>query len=103
MHFFHRLSQGFRAVYQEIPNPLDRIEDIGPCSFELTGDQVFLGSENITQERKLHSMTHDVPIDCVWTVRVQENHKIYAQFGKYELKYPNDCHTNYIEASLNRS
>ncbi len=90
---------GFKAVYTFIENPLDDIPDIGPCTFETGGlTQEFIGSDNITEDRKQHSLTYDTPIDCLWTITAEEDFKVYIQFGdNYELEHPNDCHLNYIQ------
>ena len=57
----------------------------------------FLGTANITQDRKDHSLQYDTPVDCVWTIRAEIGFQIYIQFMEYELEHPNDCHTNYIQ------
>ena len=60
----------------------------------------FIGSANISQDRIDHSMMYDTPIDCVWTIRVELNFKVYLQFPEYELQEPNDCNINYIQVNL---
>jgi hypothetical protein len=88
---------GFKAVYSFIENPLDHMPDIGKCAFEAGGFEDFIGSMNITDDRKKHSREYDVPIDCVWTLRVEDSFRLYIQFTKFELTHPNDCHLNYIQ------
>lgn len=88
---------GFRAEYSFIENPLEFMPDIGKCEFEAGDFQDFIGSDNISHSRIEHSIVYDAPIDCVWTIQVDEGYKLYLQFTKYELKHPNDCHLNYLQ------
>jgi len=88
---------GFRAVYNFIPNPLESIPFISKCEFEIGGITNYIGSSNISEEHKLHSRTHGVPLDCTWIVRAEEGKKIYLQFTEYELQMPNDCNYNFIQ------
>jgi hypothetical protein len=88
---------GFKAAYTFIENPLNNVPDIEKCTFKAGGFQDFIGTANISADRFNHSLTYDVPIDCVWTIRAQKNFKIYLQFPEYELVHPNDCHLNYIQ------
>ena len=84
-------------MYTFIPNPLSNLPDIGKCTFETSGNQNFIGTANITEDRIQHSKDFDIPIDCVWSIRADKGYKIYLQFPEYQLDHPNDCHTNYIQ------
>lgn len=59
--------------------------------------QDIIGTDNITEARKEHSQLYGSPIDCVWTIRVPEEHQVFLQFPDYKLSLPNDCHQNYIQ------
>ena len=73
--------------------------DLGDCSFEANGHQTFIGSDNITMDRLEHSLTHDQPIDCVWTLQASDKKTHYIQFPVYALAHPNNCHLNFLEVS----
>ena len=90
---------GFKAVYTFIQNPMDNLPDIGKCTFEIGGHESFIGSANISQDRIDHSLAYDTPIDCVWTIRTDEDLGIYIQFSEYKLQTPNDCNSNFIQVS----
>ena len=95
--FFHLNGTPTDCVHMAVTGLLDHMPDIGKCEFEAGDFQDFVGSANISDDRRSHSLTYDVPIDCVWTLRVEEAFKMYIQFNQYELKHPNDCHLNYIQ------
>jgi len=88
---------GFRAVYEFIPNPLESIPFISKCEFEIGGATDYIGSSNISEEHVSHATSHGVPLDCTWIIRAEENKKIYLQFTQYELQMPNDCNYNFIQ------
>lgn len=92
--------RGFKVVYSFIENPLGNLPDMGKCAFEGGGFQEFVGSSNITDVRRQHSLRYDVPVDCVWTIKVEESFKLYIQFMDYDLEHPNDCHLNFIQVRL---
>ena len=91
---------GFKAVYTFIQNPMDNLPDIGKCTFEIGGHESFIGSANISQDRIDHSKAYDTPIDCVWTIRTDEDLGIYIQFPEYKLQTPNDCNSNFIQVRI---
>ena len=76
---------------------MDNLPDIGKCTFEIGGHESFIGSANISQDRIDHSKAYDTPIDCVWTIRTDEDLGIYIQFPEYKLQTPNDCNSNFIQ------
>ena len=78
---------------------MDNLPDIGKCTFEIGGHESFIGSANISQDRIEHSLAYDTPIDCVWTIRTDEDLGIYIQFTEYKLQTPNDCNSNFIQVN----
>ena len=72
---------------------------MGKCSFEVGGHQGWIGSANISENRISQSLAKDsnTPIDCIWTITVQESYQIYIKFDEPALKFPNDCHLNYLQ------
>ena len=79
---------------------MDNLPDIGKCTFEIGGHESFIGSANISQDRIDHSKAYDTPIDCVWTIRTDEDLGIYIQFPEYKLQTPNDCNSNFIQVRI---
>ena len=79
---------------------MDNLSDIGKCTFEIGGHESFIGSANISQDRIEHSLAYDTPIDCVWTIRTDEDLGIYIQFTEYKLQTPNDCNSNFIQVNI---
>jgi len=88
---------GFKAVYQYIPNPLETLPFIPKCEFEIGGSQDFIGTTNISQEQRDFASKYSVPLDCTWIIRGEQSKVIYLQFSEYELQEPNDCNFNFIE------
>ena len=60
---------GFRAVYNFIPNPLESIPFISKCEFEIGGATDYIGSANISEEHVGHATQYGVPVDCTWVIR----------------------------------
>lgn len=89
--------RGFKAVYNYIENRLDHVPDIGKCEFVSTGNQDFIGTDNITEERMTHARDFDVPLDCVWKIEADADQVVFLKFPVYKLEFPNDCHLNYIQ------
>jgi len=88
---------GFKAVYDFIPNPLETLPFIPKCEFEIGGDMDFIGTTNISEEHLNHANKYKTPVDCTWIIRAEEGKKIYIQFPTYELMEPNDCNYNFIQ------
>ena len=88
---------GFKGVYNYIPNPIDTLPYIPKCEFEITGEQGYIGTENISKVHLDYADKYKRPIDCTWNIRTKENTHIYVQFADYDLKQPNDCNFNYIQ------
>ena len=59
----------------------------------------YIGTENISESRISQSLAQDstTPIDCIWTITVAENYQIFIKFDEPQLKFPNDCHLNYLQ------
>lgn len=91
--------KGFKIVYRFIPDPHSKTVDMGKCTFDVGGHQGFIGTANISETRISQSMAQDstTPIDCVWTITVEENYQIFIKFDEPQLKFPNDCHLNYLQ------
>ncbi|XP_018014242.2 neuropilin and tolloid-like protein 2 [Hyalella azteca] len=88
--------KGFRAVYEFIMQEMGRPE-IPPCSFETGGVAGVISNAEIPQFRFNYSYTYRMPIDCTWTIRVQEGHMIYLFFEEFELHQPNECDVNFVD------
>jgi len=88
---------GFKAVYNFIPNPLETLPFIPKCEFEIGGAMDFIGSANISEEHLTYAQKYGEPIDCTWIIRSEHNKNIYVQFPKYRLEEPNDCNFNFIQ------
>ena len=73
------------------------IPEMPICEFELGGEEGFISNTNITEETRDISQEFDLPLDCVWTIKVDLNKKIYLQFQDYQLAKPNDCTLNFIQ------
>ena len=89
--------QGFKIVYTFIPDPMSKMPDIGKCAFDIGGSQDFFGTANVSESRVEHSKDYNVPLDCVWTIQVEEGYQVYIKFDEPELSFPNDCHLNYLQ------
>jgi len=89
--------QGFKAVYDFIPNPMEIIPFIPKCEFEIGGAMDYIGTANISEEHLAHAHKWGIPVDCTWIIRAEEGKKIYLQFPLYNLNEPNDCNFNFIQ------
>jgi len=88
---------GFQAVYNFIPNPLESLPFIPKCEFSVSGATGFIGTANISEEHVRHATKYHTPVDCTWIITSEENLKIYIQFHEYQLNQPNDCNFNFIQ------
>lgn len=88
---------GFKAVYNFIPNPLETLPFIPKCEFEIGGSMDFIGTANISEEHLNYAQKYGEPIDCTWIIRAEHKKNIYVQFPKYDLQEPNDCNFNFIQ------
>ena len=94
--------QGFKIVYTSIPNPEGPMPDMGKCKFDIGGSQDFFGTANISEARIANSKDYSVPIDCVWTIQVDENYQVYIKFNEPKLSFPNDCYLNYLQVTFEK-
>jgi len=76
---------GFQAVYNFIPNPLESLPFIPKCEFSVSGATGFIGTANISEEHVRHATKYHTPVDCTWIITSEENLKIYIQFHEYQL------------------
>ena len=76
---------------------MGKMPDKGPCTFDIGGPQGYFGTANITQDRIAHSVQHNIPVDCVWSIQVQVGYQVFIKFQEPELHFPNDCHLNYLQ------
>ena len=76
---------------------MGKMPDKGPCTFDIGGPQGYFGTANITQDRIAHSVQHNIPVDCVWSIQVQVGYQVFIKFQEPELDFPNDCHLNYLQ------
>ena len=58
-----------------------------------------IGTANISETRISQSLAKDsnTPIDCIWTITVAEDYQVFIKFDEPALKFPNDCHLNYLQ------
>nr|CAH7742190.1 unnamed protein product [Callosobruchus chinensis] len=56
-----------------------------------------LGKVDIQKDIMDFYIQHDMPIDCLWTIVVRPNWRIYLQFAEFNLEKPNDCHSNFVQ------
>jgi len=89
--------QGFKAVYEFIPNPMEKLPLISKCEFELGGPMGYLGHANISEEHAEYASKYGEPVDCTWIITADPGSQIFIQFREFELSMPNDCNYNYIQ------
>ncbi|XP_075231294.1 neuropilin and tolloid-like isoform X2 [Lycorma delicatula] len=92
---------GFRAVYTMIPKPTPPSGTLQPeldtCQFRTGGSEGFVNSSDIDPERIRLSTVHNLQLDCMWTIEVEEGWRIQLQWEKFNLLRPNDCEANFID------
>lgn len=67
------------------------------CKFNRDGVNGRISYSDISNSIILHANETLSPIDCTWTIRVQNGSKIYITFLQYELAQPNNCQTNFLD------
>ncbi|OQR76854.1 neuropilin and tolloid protein 2-like [Tropilaelaps mercedesae] len=87
---------GFKAVYSFIPAPRTEV-DPPECKFNRDGENGRISYSDISNGTIVHANETLSPIDCTWTIRVQNGSKIYITFLHYELAQPNNCQTNFLD------
>ncbi|XP_046386437.1 uncharacterized protein LOC124156137 [Ischnura elegans] len=89
---------GFHAVYTVIPKPenLDNVP-VENCFFNVGGDEGFINKSDISAERIRTTVEHNIPLDCMWVIKVRDGWRIMLAFQKFKLENPNDCESNYVD------
>ncbi|XP_055682051.1 tolloid-like protein 2 [Lutzomyia longipalpis] len=88
---------GFVAVYEYIPRPTSSIYDDSNCRLEVGGYEGWVNRTDIPTEKMQISMEHNLPLDCMWVIRVWDGWKIQLAFQKFKLEKPNDCDNNFVD------
>ncbi|XP_023309803.1 neuropilin and tolloid-like protein 2 [Anoplophora glabripennis] len=96
-------DKGFKAIYEFVPRPPSlKTPEIIPCYINLTQPyEGFLERGDIPSYIIDFNIKHDLPIDCLWNITVEENWGIYLQFDKFTLERPNDCDSNFVQVFSN--
>ncbi|XP_056635302.1 neuropilin and tolloid-like protein 1 [Diorhabda sublineata] len=92
-------GKGFRAVIEFIERPANlRIPEAMPCVMTIENEvEGEFGKADIDNNTMDFYKDNDMPIDCLWSITVEENWKIYLQFSEFSLEKPNDCTMNFIQ------
>ncbi|XP_073986483.1 neuropilin and tolloid-like isoform X2 [Rhodnius prolixus] len=90
---------GFRAVYEEVKKPGVLGTDVpeAQCHKYLSGIEGYVNKSDIDQEFTQRSKDFGVPLECMWTIRVDFGWRIQLHFNKFALKVPNDCESNFVD------
>ncbi|XP_055713614.1 neuropilin and tolloid-like protein 1 [Phlebotomus papatasi] len=88
---------GFVAIYEYIPRPTSSIYDDSNCRLEVGGFEGWVNRTDIPTEKMQISMEHNLPLDCMWVIRVWDGWKIQLAFHLFKLEKPNDCDSNFVD------
>ncbi|GAB0094503.1 Neuropilin and tolloid-like protein 2 [Sergentomyia squamirostris] len=88
---------GFVAVYEYIPRPTSSIYDDSNCRLEVGGFEGWINRSHVPEEKMQISVEHNVPLDCMWVIRVWDGWKIQLAFHLFKLEKPNDCDSNFVD------
>ncbi|XP_025202855.1 uncharacterized protein LOC112599940 [Melanaphis sacchari] len=96
--------EGFHAVYKFIKKPPPDIEksELPPCRRYVDGSQGYINSTDV-EDLKNKTLVNQVPLDCMWIIRVKPGWKIQLNFKEFSLEKPNDCGLNVVEIFSNRT
>ncbi|XP_026468099.1 neuropilin and tolloid-like protein 2 [Ctenocephalides felis] len=89
---------GFKMVYEYILRPTTSMQpEMETCVQYRSGDEGYLNRSDIPEDKVSMSIQHNMPLECLWIIKVPENWKIQLQFLKFELVRPNDCDVNFVD------
>ncbi|XP_053211310.1 uncharacterized protein LOC128394958 [Panonychus citri] len=88
--------EGFRGVYTFL-NQATTIPPPPACQHNLTGESGRINGTRISEDVIKYSEDYSVPLECIWSITVSPEKKMYINFTDYKLEKPNDCHLNYID------
>nr|XP_026499988.1 uncharacterized protein LOC113403619 [Vanessa tameamea] len=86
--------EGFQINVRFIPTS-NSISIPESCNIELTGTNGHVESEKINEDCLAKSLNQ--ALDVLWTIKVEEGHKIYLNFTTYALTKPNECEENFVQ------
>lgn len=89
--------QGFMAVYEFIERPSPWGSEQESCRMDMGGNEGFINRTDIPVSINQTAFQHGLPLDCMWTIVVEQGWKIQLAFEKFSLKKPNDCDSNFID------
>ncbi|KAF6197649.1 hypothetical protein GE061_008615 [Apolygus lucorum] len=89
-------SRGFKGVYEFVPKSGTEVPE-KLCRKELGGIEGYVNKSDIDQEFLDRSSEFGMPLECMWTITVEEGWKIQLQFNKFALEVPNDCESNFVD------
>ncbi|XP_012058439.1 PREDICTED: uncharacterized protein LOC105621579 [Atta cephalotes] len=92
-------GKGFKAVWNTIPRPTNQGIPLEqePCIFNKTGEMEMIIHSDDVKDKKAQAEKEGLPLDCMWFIQVKDNWKILLIPEDFELKYPNECETNFID------
>ncbi|XP_074027346.1 neuropilin and tolloid-like isoform X2 [Leptinotarsa decemlineata] len=91
--------KGFKAVYEFIRRPESlTTPEVIPCYMNHTlKEEGEFGKNDIDKDTIDIYTTHNMPIDCLWSVTVKPKWRVYLQFAEFNLEKPNDCASNFVQ------
>ncbi|CAH1116712.1 unnamed protein product, partial [Phaedon cochleariae] len=97
--------RGFKAVFEFIPRPSSlRTPEMIPCYMNHTlEEEGEFGKFDIDNDTLTFYTVNEMPIDCLWSITVKNNWRVYLQFAEFNLEKPNDCHSNFVQVFSNRT
>ncbi|KAG5683889.1 hypothetical protein PVAND_013149 [Polypedilum vanderplanki] len=90
-------DKGFKAVYEFIPRPTSVIYDETNCTVHVGGYEGHVDNSMVNPQKLEYVKKHNLSLDCMFIITVEENWMISLKFEKFELKKPNECEKNFID------
>ncbi|XP_070506869.1 uncharacterized protein Neto [Chironomus tepperi] len=90
-------DKGFKAVYEFIPRPTSVIYDETECIIHVNGSEGWVNHTMVNQQKLEYVKRHNLSLDCMFIITVEEAWKILLKFVHFELKKPNECERNFID------
>ncbi|KAL7031976.1 hypothetical protein ACKWTF_007190 [Chironomus riparius] len=90
-------DKGFKAVYEFIPRPTSVIYDETECIIHVNGSEGWVNHTMVNQQKLEYVKRHNLSLDCMFIITVEETWKILLKFVHFELKKPNECERNFID------